>query len=167
MKAIVLAKNFDKFLIFVVDFPYRLSLQAFNDSSQEEAKEIALRDGNELKNFLINTTKQFEKVRISSWNELVNESYCKLLSEVKALENKDKKFSKLIEGEFTGTVASKLGESIEKRKLSKNFIMEEIAMFASLTLKGFSTRVSKYSRSKSVNYFLKTKNKNLEHIQIK
>jgi len=167
LKAIDLAKDFDEFLIFVVDFPYRLSLQAFNSLAQEEAKEMALRDGNELRKFLINTTKQFEKVRVSSWNELVSESYHKLLSGVKKLENKDKKFSKLIEGEFTGTVVSKLGESIKKKKLSKNFIMEEIAMFASLTLEGYSTRISKYSRSKSIDYFLKIKNKNLEHIQIK
>ena len=167
LKAIDLAKDFDEFLIFVVDFPYRLSLQAFKNTPEQEAEKIVLKEGEELKKFLKNTTKQFEKVKINSWNELVDENYYKLLSEVKNLEKEDKEFSKFIEGEFTGTIISKLGKSVEKKRLSKDFIIEEIAMFALLALRGFSTRISKYSRLKCIDYFLKRKNKNLEHIQIK
>ena len=167
LKAINLAKNFDEFLIFVVYFPYRLSLQAFKNMTEQKAKEIVLKEGSELRKFLINITKQFKKIRIASWNELISENYHKLLFEVKDLERKDKEFSRLVEGEFTGTVISKLERSVKKKQLSKDFIMEEIAMFASLALRGYSTRISKYSRSKSIDYFLKRKNKNLKHIQIK
>jgi len=167
LKAIDLAKDFDEFLIFVVDLPYRLSLQAFKNISEQEAEKIALREGEELMRFLIHTTKQFRGVKISSWKESIDKNYYKLLSEVKVLEKKNKQFSRLVEGEFTETIVSKLRKNIKKRELSKNFIMEEIAMFASLVLRGFSTRISKYSRSKSIDFFLKGKNKNLDHIQIR
>lgn len=36
LKAIDLARDFDKFLIFVVDFPYKLSLQAFKGLEEQE-----------------------------------------------------------------------------------------------------------------------------------
>jgi len=166
LRAINLAKDFDEFLIFVVDFPYRLSLQAFKNSTAEEAQRNVLKEGAELKRFLINKTKQFKNVKINSWNELIDENYCRLLLEIQDLEKNDKKFSQLVEGEFTGTVISKLGQDFEKKRLSKDFIMEEIAIFSSLAVKGFSKRISKYPKSKSVDYFLKRKNIYLDHIQI-
>lgn len=166
LKGVELTKSFDEFMIFVVDYPYRLSLQAFEELEEQEAERIAFREGEQLRKFLIEITKQFEKVKISSWKELMNEDYHKLLSEVKELEKIDKEFSNLVEGEFTGTIVSKVEGNKKKKQLSKDFIIEEIAMFSSLALRGFSTRVSKYSRSKSIDYFLKRKNKNLSHIQI-
>lgn len=166
LKAISLAKDFDEFLIFVVDFPYRLSLQAFENMSEKEAEKTALKEGKELKEFLINISKQFKNVKIVSWKEIESDNYKNLLLEIKDLEKRDEEFSKLIEGEFTGTIISKIEDNKNKKQLSINFIMEEIAMFVSLVMKGYDTRISKYSRSKSIDYFLKKKNLFIEHIRL-
>jgi|GEM_PF-2185133 len=66
LKAVSLAKDFDEFLIFVVDYPYRLSLQAFDNLSESEAEKVALKEGAELTKFLIRITKPFNNVKISS-----------------------------------------------------------------------------------------------------
>ncbi|MDD5254186.1 MAG: hypothetical protein PHG05_03755 [Candidatus Nanoarchaeia archaeon] len=166
LRAIELAKDFDEFLIFVVDHPYRLSLQAFNGIPEKIAEKTSLEEGEELKKFLINISSNSAKIKICSWKELEAENYKRILTEVKNLENKDKKFSKLIEGEFTGTVISKVGNNLQKKELSKSFIMEELAMFISLIEGGYSIRISKYSQSKSVNYFIGKRNLSLKHIRL-
>lgn len=165
-KAITSIGDYDEFLIFVVDHPYRLSLEAFNNMEKEKAEDVALREGINLKKFLYSITKSFNKVKISSWKELEDQNYDTLLLAVKNLERNDKEFSKLIQGEFTETITSKIQNDNNKRQLSKNFIMEEITMFASLVYRGYTTRISKYSRSKSLDYFLKSKYLSVNHIQL-
>ena len=74
----------------------------------------------------------------------------------------------MIEGEFSGTVIKGLSKNknIKGKELSKDFIMEEIAMFSSLTCRDYSTRISKYKNSESISFFLKRKNLYLKHIQL-
>jgi len=167
LKAISLAKDFNEFLIFVVDSPYRLSLQAFNHMSLEEAEKISLKEGKELKLFLTKLTKKFKFVKISSFKELENEDYKNILSEIKELESQDKTFSELIKKEFTGTIISKLKGDKKKENLCMGFILEEVAMFCSLFNRGYSFRISKYPASKSIAYYLKNKPLLLKHIQLK
>ena len=169
LKAIDLAKDYDEFLIFVVDIPYRLSLRAFKNLSEEQALSIALKEGSDLINFLNNISKKFTDVKVISWKELEDDNYKRFLIKAKKLEKKDPKFSGLLEREFTGAVLDKLSgnESKEKEKLCKDFIIEEVAMFSSLSYRDYNTRISKYTRAKSIDYFLKTKNLFLNHIQIK
>ncbi|MDO8741160.1 MAG: hypothetical protein Q7J54_06325 [Candidatus Woesearchaeota archaeon] len=166
LKAIKLADGFDEFLIFVVDNPYRLSLQAFKDIPPKEA----LKEGTDLKNFLTKISKPFEKVKGSYWSELEDDEYKKSKIEVKNLERRSSEFSKLIEDEFTGTVLSQLNKTKEsyeqKKELCKEFIIEEVTMFISLFYKSYKTRISKYERSKTIDYFLKTKGLAMNHIII-
>ena len=166
LKAIELAREFDEFLIFVVDYPYRLSLQAFSDIPEKIAEKTALKEGKDLRRFLVNISNHLEKVKISSWKELEEENYKRGLAEIEDLEKKDSEFSQLIEEEFTGTVVSKVGNNKHKKELCKHFIMEEIAMFVSLAYRGYSLRISKYSQSKSIDYFLKRKSLSLNYIKI-
>jgi hypothetical protein len=167
LKAINLAKDFDELLIFVVDSPYRLSLQAFNNLSSQEARKIMLKEGKELKSFLIKLTNKFNFVKISSFDELVNEDYKIILSEMRKIKDHDETFLGLIKKEFTGTIISKLNGDKEKENLCIEFILEEVAMFCSLLNQGYSVRISKYPASKSIDYYLKNKFLSLKHIQIK
>lgn len=166
IKAINLTKNFDEFLIFIVDYPYRLSLQGFDNLSLNKSETIALKEGIELKKFLINISKNYKNVIVRVWREIEDKDYNIFLKEIRELEKKDEKFSELVKGEFTETVIKKIFDNPNKEELSKEFIMEEIAMFCSLVLKGYKTRISKYERSKSVDYFLKIKNLSINHKKI-
>ena len=167
LKAVNLAKDFDEFLIFVVDSPYELSLQAFNNLPKKEAEKIISKEGGDLKNFLIKVTKRFKFVKVSSFQKLKDEDYRNLLSEMKELSQKNTFFLDLIKKEFTGNIFSKINNDKEKEKLCIEFILEEIALFCSLVKKGYKTRISKYSISKSIEYYLNNKNLTLNHLQIK
>ena len=171
IKAINLAKDFSEFLIFPVDYPYRLSLEVFEGISGEEAKSIVLEEGKRLIKFLIRISKPYKNIRISSWKELENKEYDMLLKKVEELEEADIRFSNLIKEEFTGTIINRIKELPKEdykrnERLCKKFLMEEIAMFSYLVFSGYSTRISKYSRSKAIDYFLKNKKRNLVHIQL-
>lgn len=173
LQAIQYAINFDEFLIFVVDYPYRLSLQALkNKPLKNDVIQSILQEGEELKRFLLRISKSFNNVKIFSWQELENKKYNTYLIEIKQLEKQNSKFSKSIQDDFTGIVVKRLKklstkkELKEKLSLCKQFLIEELAMFLLLISEGYTTRVSKYPRSKSLDYFIQRKNFSINHIQI-
>jgi len=166
LHAIELAKNFDSFLTLVVDYPYRLSLQALEKISADNAVKVALAEGEQLKEFLIGVSNSFTTVKVFTWQKLKINSYIIWLERTKSLLKQDQDFYKLLQGEFTDTVATKIGDDRHARDLSIEFLAEEVAMFAALADDGYSTRISKYSRSKSLDYLLQRYGKSIDHIQL-
>jgi len=171
LKAISLAKNFSEFIIFPVDYPYRISLEVFDNLDKKEALGLALKEGEELTRFLSNLSKSFPYVRVRFWKELESKEYQEFLKEIIKLENKDENFSGLILNEFSGKINEELKELpkenyLRNSRLCKEFIMEEIAMFSYLTSIGYTTRISKYNKSKAIDYFLLKKGLSLNHLKL-